>query len=325
MGIFRFFGKQMIDVIEWSSEENGVLSYRFPMTDREIQNGAQLTVRSGQLALFVNEGQMADMFESGMHTLATKNLPVLTNLKHWDKFFESPFKSDLYFFSTRDQLDQKWGTATPIVVKDKAYGPIRLRANGTYTYRVKNPKTFFTKVSGSRDVVTTADLEGQLRSVILTSLASHFGREPVSFVDMAGDQLTFSEILKTAIAPSLEAYGLELVTFHVQSLSLPEELQVHLDKVASMKMVGDLRSYAQFQSADSISVAAANEGGGAGAGVGMGIGMAMAQNMAGSASSASSSEDPMETIKKLHELLKAGAITQVEFDAKKAELLNKVK
>lgn len=324
MGIFSFFGKQMIDIIEWSEEGTGVLSYRFPMTDREIQNGAQLTVRSGQLALFVNEGQMADMFEVGMHTLATKNLPVLTNLKHWDKMFESPFKSDLYFFSTRDQLDQKWGTATPIVVKDKQFGAIRLRANGTYTYRVKNPKTFFTKVSGSREMVTTADLEGQLRSIILTSIASHFGKEPVSFVDMAGDQLQFSEILKTAIAPSLDAYGLELVSFFVQSLSLPEELQVHLDKVASMKMVGDLRTYANFQSADSIGVAAANQGGGAGAGMGMGLGMAMGQNMMNTMNGGGE-EDVMKTIEKLHNLLKAGALTQAEFDAKKAELLGKIK
>lgn len=324
MGIFSFFGKQMIDIIEWSEEGTGVLSYRFPMTDREIQNGAQLTVRSGQLALFVNEGQMADMFEAGMHTLATKNLPVLTNLKHWDKMFESPFKSDLYFFSTRDQLDQKWGTATPIVVKDKQFGAIRLRANGTYTYRVKNPKTFFTKVSGSRELVTTADLEGQLRSIILTSIAAYFGKEPVSFVDMAGDQLQFSEILKTAIAPSLDAYGLELVSFFVQSLSLPEELQVHLDKVASMKMVGDLRNYAHFQSADSIGVAAANQGGGAGAGMGMGLGVAMGQNMMNTMSGGGE-EDVMKTIEKLHNLLKAGALTQAEFDAKKAELLGKIK
>jgi membrane protease subunit (stomatin/prohibitin family) len=322
MGIFNLFKKQLLDVIEWNENENGVLSQRFPMADREIQNGAQLTVRSSQLALFVNEGQMADMFEPGMHTIATRNLPVLTNLKHWDKGFESPFKSDLYFFSTRDQLDQRWGTPTPIVVRDKEYGSIRLRANGTYSYRIKNPKTFFTKVSGTRDVFTTAELDGQLRSIILTSIASHFGNNTVSFLDMAANQLQFSEILKTAIAPSFEAYGLELQSFFVQSISLPEELQASLDKVSSMRMVGDLRTYAQFQAADSISIAAGNQGGGAGAGMGMGVGMAMGQSVL---NNSAASEDPMATIKKLHELLQMGAISQAEFDSKKAELLGKIK
>jgi membrane protease subunit (stomatin/prohibitin family) len=257
-----------------------------------------------------------------MHTIATRNLPVLTNLKHWDKGFESPFKSDLYFFSTRDQLDQRWGTPTPIVVRDKEYGSIRLRANGTYSYRIKNPKTFFTKVSGTRDVFTTAELDGQLRSIILTSIASHFGNNTVSFLDMAANQLQFSEILKTAIAPSFEAYGLELQSFFVQSISLPEELQASLDKVSSMRMVGDLRTYAQFQAADSISIAAGNQGGGAGAGMGMGVGMAMGQSVL---NNSAASEDPMATIKKLHELLQMGAISQAEFDSKKAELLGKIK
>ncbi|HXH31545.1 MAG TPA: SPFH domain-containing protein [Bacteriovoracaceae bacterium] len=321
MGIFNLFKKQFIDVIEWVEEENGVLSKRFSMADREIQNGAQLTVRNSQLALFVNEGQLADMFEPGMHTIATNNLPVLTNLKHWDKGFQSPFKTDLYFYSTRDQLDQRWGTPTPIVLRDKEFGPIRLRANGTYSYRIKNPKTFFSKVSGSKEIYTTTELEGQLRSIILTSLASHFGKIQVSFVDMAGNQLEFSEILKAAIAPSFESYGLELQSFFVQSISLPEELQSHLDKISSMKMVGDLKTYAQFQSADSISIAAKNEGG-----MGMGVGLAMGQNMMNNSSAASAAtEDPMETIKKLHELLKVGAITQVEFDAKKSDLLGKIK
>jgi membrane protease subunit (stomatin/prohibitin family) len=326
MGIFNLFRKQLIDVIEWVETENGILSYRFPMTDREIQNGAQLTVRSSQLVLFVNEGQIGDLFEAGMHTIATKNLPVLTNLKHWDKGFESPFKSDVYFFSTRDQLDQRWGTTQPIVFRDKDYGPLRVRAHGTYSYRIKNPKIFFAKVSGTRDVFTTADLEGQLRSVILTNLAAHFGKIQVSFIDMASNQLEFSKILKDALAPSLEEYGLELMNFLVQSISLPEELQQSLDKVTSMKIVGDLKKYAEFQAADSISIAAKNDGG-AGAGIGMGVGMAMSQNMLNNKNSSQerSEEDPMVTIKKLHELMQAGAISQEEFNAKKAELLGKIK
>jgi len=321
VGIFNFFGKQLIDVIEWVETENGILSYRFPMTDREIQNGAQLTVRSSQLVLFVNEGHIGDLFEAGMHTIATNNLPVLTNLKNWDKGFNSPFKSDLYFFSTRDQLDQRWGTTTPIVFRDKDYGSIRVRAHGTYSYRIKNPKIFFSKVSGTRDVFTTADLEGQLRSVIITNLASHFGKIQVSFIDMASNQMEFSQVLKNALAPSLEEYGLELMNFLVQSISLPEELQASLDKVTSMRMVGDLRKYAEFQSADSISIAAKNEGG-----AGMGIGMAMGQNMVNRASAPEQpAEDPIATIKKLHDLMQAGVLSESEFNAKKVELLGKIK
>ena len=323
VGIFNFFRKQLIDVIEWVETENGILSYRFPMTDCEIQNGAQLTVRSSQLVLFVNEGQMGDLFEAGMHTIATNNLPILTNLKHWDKGFKSPFKSDVYFFSTRDQLDQRWGSTTPIVFRDKDYGALRIKAHGTYSYRIKNPKIFFSKVSGTRDFFTTADLEGQLRSVILTNLAAYFGKTQVSFIDMAANQMEFSQVLKTALAPSLEEYGLELMNFLVQSISLPEELQQSLDKVSSMRIVGDLQKYAQFQSADSISIAARNDGG-AGAGIGMGVGMAMGQNMLNNMKEGQS-EDPMETIKKLHQLVKDGVISEAEFNAKKIELLGKIK
>jgi membrane protease subunit (stomatin/prohibitin family) len=325
MGIFNFFKKQFIDVIEWTDDQPGVLSFRFPMTDQEIQNGAQLTVRDTQYALFVNEGQMADLFEAGRHTIATNNLPMLTNLKHWDKSFQSPFKSDLYFFSGREQLDQRWGTPSAIVIKDKNFGPLRVRAHGTYSYKIKNPKVFYSKVSGTKEIFTTQELEGQLRSATLTHLAAFLGKLDSSFLDMAANQIEFSKTLKEALTELFSGYGLSLETFFVQSVSLPEELQGHLDKMASMKMVGDLRNYAQFQAADSISIAAKNEGGAAGAGAGLGVGMAMSQAMAGVTGGASAkAEDPMETINKLHEMMKKGIISQQEFDAKKIELLKKV-
>jgi membrane protease subunit (stomatin/prohibitin family) len=324
VGLFDFLKKQFIDVIEWNDDSPGVLSYRFPMTDQEIQNGAQLTVRDTQLALFVNEGQIADLFEPGMHTIATNTLPVLTNLKNWDKAFQSPFKSDLYFFSTREQLDQRWGTPNAIVIKDKQFGPLRIRAHGTYSYKLKNPKTFFSKISGTKEIFTTQELEGQLRSAILTHLASFLGKLEVSFVDMAANQVEFSNTLKGALVELFSGYGLSLESFFVQSVSLPDELQGHLDKAASMKMVGDLRNYAQFQAADSISIAAGNESGAAGAGAALGVGMALSQAMTGVSGSSAKAEDPIETINKLHGMLKNGVISQEEFDAKKAELLRKV-
>ena len=324
MGLFDVFKKQFIDVIEWTETDPGILSYRFPMRDKEIQNGAQLTVRDTQLALLVNEGQVADIFESGMHTLATRNLPVLTNLRNWDKAFQSPFKSDLFFFSTREQLDQRWGTPNAIVIKDKQFGPLRIRAHGTYSYKVKNPRVFFTKVTGTEEEFTTQEMEGQLRSAILTNLASFLGKLEIGFLDMAANQMEFSSTLKGALSHMFSDYGLSLESFFVQSVSLPEELQVHFDKMASMKMVGDLKTYAQFQAADSISIAAKNESGAAGAGTGLGIGMAMSQAMMGASQINSKAEDPMETINKLHEMAKKGVITQQEFESKKAELLKRI-
>jgi membrane protease subunit (stomatin/prohibitin family) len=333
MGLFDFISKQFIDVIDWTEEESGLLSFRFPMTDREIQNGAQLTVRDTQLALFVNEGEVADLFEPGLHTLTTKTLPLLTSLQNWDKAFQSPFKSDVYFFSTREQIDQRWGTPNAIVIRDKEYGPIRIRAHGVYSYRIKNPRIFFKKISGTADSYTTEQIAGQLRSTIITSIATFFGSAPVGFVDMSANQTTFSQTLKGVLEPAFEEYGLKLESFMVQSISLPEELQAYLDKASSMKLVGDVNKYAQFQAADSISIAAQNEGGAAGAGAGLGVGMAMAQTMSAALSGAGAGastaaapavEDPMALLSKLHDLMTKGIITQAEFDAKKAELLKKI-
>lgn len=330
MGIFDFIKKQFIDVIDWTESEDGVLAYRYPMQDREIQNGAKLTVRETQVALFVNEGEAADLFTPGLHTLTTNTLPVLTALQNWDKAFKSPFKSDIYFFSTREQLNQKWGTPTPITVRDKDYGPIQLRSHGAFSYKIKTPQTFFKKVSGTRDIYTTEELGGQLRATILTSLATFFGSAQIGFLDMAANQTKFSETLKEVLTAPFAAYGLSLETFYVQSISLPEEVQKYFDKASSMRMVGDLKKYAQFQVADSISDAAKNPGGLAGAGLSMGAGVAMGQafgqggigNLAGEAGSGD--EDPVKLLGRLHELVTKGVLTQAEFETKKAEILKKI-
>ncbi|HEX4925546.1 MAG TPA: SPFH domain-containing protein [Bdellovibrionales bacterium] len=329
MGLFDLFKKQFIDVIDWTESGDGVLAYRYPVADREIQNGAQLTVRESQYALFVNEGEIADLFGPGRYTLNTKTLPVMTSLKNWDKAFASPFKSDVYFFSAREQIDQRWGTATPVTIRDKDFGPIRIRAHGTFSYKVKNPQVFYKKLSGTRELYTTEDVNGQLRSAILTNFATLFGSPSVAFIDMASNQMKFSETIAEAMQKSFADYGLQLTSFLVQSISLPDTLQEKFDKMAGMRMVGDLQRYAQFQAADSIAAAAANEGGAAGAGAGLGAGMAIGQTMAnafGSGGGAGrSDEDPVVMIDKLHELLKKGVLTQAEFDSKKAELLSRIK
>ena len=331
MGLFGLLKKQVIAVIDWTESENGILAARFPMQDNLIQNGAQLTVRETQAALFVNEGEIADVFGPGRYELSTKNLPVLTALNSWKMGFDSPFKSDVYFFSLREQLDQKWGTQQPITFRDKELGPIRMRAYGAFSYKVSDPKAFFKKVSGTRDVFTTQDMDGQLRANIMTWIASALGGAETPFLEMAASQTKLSETLKASLAPSFAEYGLLLTSFLVQSLSLPDSVQEHIDKMSSMRMAGDLHQYAQFEAADSIGTAAANPGGAAGAGIGMGAGLAMGQTIGQSMTSAfggggasAEQEDPLKKLGQLHELLTKGVLTQAEFDAKKIELLKRI-
>jgi membrane protease subunit (stomatin/prohibitin family) len=328
MGLFDIFKKQFIDVIDWTDDEPGILSFRYPMMDREIQNGAKLTVRNTQLAMFVNEGQVADLFQPGLHTLTTNTLPILTTLRNWDKAFQSPFKSDVIFFTTKEQIDQRWGTPNPIIVNDAKYGSIRIRANGIYSFKISKPQIFFNKLSGVKEVYRIEDLSNQLRSMIITSMASFLGNMQVSFVEMAANQVEFSAALKKSLASSFALYGLSLETFFIQSISLPEELQQYFDKASSMNFLGDLKKYAQFQTAESITMAAQNEGGIAGVGAGAGVGMAIGQTMKdllNTGSTGQTEENPLETIQKLHELFKNGVLTQEEFDSKKAELLKKIK
>src|SRR3977135_1466699 len=179
-----FLSKQFIDVIQWTEPEDGVLAYRYPMQDIEIQNGAKLTVRESQMAAFVNEGKIADILAPGLYNLTTNTLPVLTNLMNWDKKFQSPFKSDVYFFSTRLQTNQRWGTSNPITIRDKEFGAVRLRGFGIYSWRLTDPRTLHTKISGTRDLYRVADIEGQLRNTIVGRMSDAFANSNVPFLDM---------------------------------------------------------------------------------------------------------------------------------------------
>ena len=348
MALMDFIKKQFIDILQWTETGDGTLAWRYPMQDMEIQNGGQLVVRESQMALFVNEGQVADLFGPGTHRLTTQNLPVLTDLKNWDKLFESPFKSDVYFFSTRQQIDQKWGTPQPITIRDKEFGAVRLRAFGNYAYRIADPKKFYTEISGTRDAYNVAELDGQLRGLIMQNIATGIAQSGVPFLDLAANQQAFAQALAGALGPAMEAYGLKLEATTVQSISLPDELQKVLDQKIGMGMVGgDMGKFMQYQTAQAIpkmaeGVGAGGDAGGlAGAGLGMGAGVAMgqilAQNMqsalqggaaaAGPAAAAPvgvKPEDVMATLEKLGELKTKGILTQEEFDAKKAELLKKL-
>ena len=342
MAIMDFIKKQFIDVIHWTEDSDGVLAYRYPMQDFEIQNGAQLTVRESQMAVFVNEGQVADVFGPGRYVLNTQTLPVLTNLMNWDKLFDSPFKSDVYFFSTRLQLDRKWGTPNPVTIRDKDFGIIRMRAFGIYSYKLADPGKFYKEISGTRETYTVDDLDGQLRNLVIAGMSDLFGESGVPFVDMAANQVEFAAKLKTALEPVFDRYGLTLDSFAVQNISLPEELQKILDTKIGMNMIGDMGRYTQYQVANSIPLAAQNEGGMAGIGAGLGAGMTIGQGMAQSMTQAMqpgaaaaptaapapaasvSADDVVATLEKLHGLVTKGILSQAEFDAKKAELLGKL-
>jgi membrane protease subunit (stomatin/prohibitin family) len=275
-----FLSKQFIDVIQWTEPEDGILAYRYPMEDMEIQNGGKLTVRDSQMAVFVNEGRIADVFAPGLYTLNTNTLPILTYLMNWDKAFKSPFKSDVYYFSTRLQTNQRWGTATPITIRDKEFGAVRMRGYGIYAYKIADAKVFYQKVSGTRDLYGVPDLEGQLRNTIVARMTDSFAQSSVPVLDMAANQAALAQKIIETVKPSFAELGLSLENFVVENISLPDELQKMLDQRISMNMLGDMGKYTQFQVAQSMPIAAANEGGGAaGIGVGLGAGLTMAQSM----------------------------------------------
>ena len=341
MALMDFIKKQFIDILQWTEDGDGTLAWRFPMQEMEIQNGASLTVRDSQLALFVNEGTVADVFKPGMYKLTTQTLPVLTYLKNWDKLFESPFKSDVYFLSTRTQLDQKWGTPNPITIRDKEFGIIRMRAFGIYSYHLSDAKTFYQKISGTRESYTREELEGQLRNTMVAGMTDLFGESGVAFIDMAANQDEFGKAMQAKMTPMFAEFGLTLDTLVVQNVSLPEELQKILDQKISMNMIGDMGRYTQYQVANSIPLAAANEGGMAGMGVGMGAGLGFGQVMgqsmaqalqpgvapqtaAPAAAPVAAAEDWVATLEKLHGLSEKGIISKEEYEAKKAEILKKL-
>ena len=343
MGLLDFIKKQFIDVLEWTESGDGVLAWRYPMAGNEIQYGGSLTVRESQVAVFVNEGKVADVFGPGRHTLTTQTLPVLTYLKNWDKLFESPFKSDVYFFSTRQQVDQRWGTSQPVTIRDKDFGAVRLRAFGNYSYRIVDAKLFHTEISGTRDLYTTADLDGQLRGLMLQHISDAVASSGVAFLDLAANQVEFAKALREATAPSFAALGLQLEAVTMQNVSLPEELQKILDQKIGMGMVGgDMGKFMQYQTAQAIPKFAegAGQGGGvAGDAMGLGAGVALGQVLAGQLSQGLQpqaavvpaavvagvrADEVMATLEKLGELKAKGILTQDEFDAKKAELLKKL-
>ena len=346
MALMDFIKKQFIDILEWLEPGDGTLAWRYPMSGNEIQYGGSLTVRESQLVVFVNEGKVADVFGPGMHKLTTQTLPVLTYLRNWDKLFQSPFKSDVYFFSTRQQLDRRWGTTQPVTIRDKDFGAVRLRAFGNYAYGISDAKLFHTQVSGTRDRYTVDDLDGQLRGLMLQHISDAVAQSGVPFLDLAANQVEFAKQLREATAAEFTQLGLVLASVTVQNVSLPEDLQKVLDQKIGMGMVGgDMGKFMQYQTAQAIpkfAEGAAGGGGGVvGDAMGLGAGVALGQVMAqqlnqglqgGGAAAAAAAAAPvglkpdevMATIEKLADLKAKGILTEDEFSLKKAELLKKL-
>jgi membrane protease subunit (stomatin/prohibitin family) len=330
---------QWIEVIEWLDPSEDTLVYRFPVNNQEIKMGAQLIVREGQAAVFINEGQLADVFQPGHYTLSTQNMPILTMLKSWKYGFNSPFKAEVYFVNTRQFMDLKWGTPNPIMLRDAEFGMVRLRAFGAYAIRVVDPGKFLKEVSGTQGWFETDQITGQLRDLVVTHFTDALGKLKVAALDLAANYLEMSQTLQGALAPSFQEYGLTLTKFLIENISLPPEVEQVLDKRTSMGIVGDLSKYTQFQAAQAIEAAANNPGGGGEmtSGLGLGAGLAMGQQMAQSLQAAQAQPQPpgpplqappapgpksvRERLADLKGLLDDGLISEDDFNQRKAQIL----
>ncbi|KEP70180.1 antifreeze protein [Thioclava dalianensis] len=285
MGILDFLSGEFIDVIGWTDDTRDTMVWRFEREGHAIKYGAKLTVREGQAAVFVHEGQLADVFGPGLYMLETNNLPILTTLQHWDHGFKSPFQSEVYFVSTTRFNDLKWGTKNPVMTRDPEFGPVRLRAFGTYSMRVSDPGKFLTEIVGTDGEFTADEISYQLRNVIVQEFSRAIAGSGVPVLDMAANTGDMGKLVAEAIAPTIADYGLSLPEFYIENISLPEAVEAVLDKRTSMGIVGDLNKYMQFNAAEAMgqpgSGASAGMGAAMGAGIGAGMGMAMGGQMAG--------------------------------------------
>ncbi len=281
MGILDKIKGQLIDVIEWTDSSNKTMVYKYDRNGKEIMMGAQLTVRESQVAIFVNEGQLADVFEPGRYELQTSNMPILTALKSWKYGFNSPFKADVYFINTKQFLDMKWGTSNPVMMRDSEFGMIRLRAFGIYSFRVSDPVAFLKEVFGTSALFTVEGVEGQIKRTLVSGLSDAIAESKIPALDLAANYDEIANFAMQAINPKLAALGLTLSSFVIENISLPEEVEKTMDKRTSMGVLGNLDQYAKYQAAEAMREAANNDGSGmAGMGVGMGAGAAMGQMFA---------------------------------------------
>jgi len=288
MGLFDWVFGQFIDVIEWTDDSHDTMVYRFNRQGNEIKYGAKLTVRESQVAVFVNEGEIADVLEPGIYELETNNIPILTSLQHWDHGFNSPFKAEIYFINTKRFIDLKWGTKNPIMVRDPEFSMVRLRAFGTYEIRISEPKTFLKEIVGTDGHFTTDEIEAQLTNLITSKFATIMGADETPVLDLAANYDIFGSYITEHISPAFTEYGLELTKMLVENISLPEEVEKAIDTRSSREITGDLDAHIKYQSGQALG----NSEGSASDMVGMGAGMAMGQQMANSMNSNTTTTTP---------------------------------
>ena len=266
---------ELIDIVQWIDDTSNTMIYRFDRRNNEIKGGAKLVVREGQAAVFINEGKLADVFGPGTYTLDTKNMPILSTILGWKYGFESPFKAEVYFVSTRTFTDLKWGTLNPVMLRDPEFGPVRIRAFGTYTTRVSDPGSFIKNVVGTDGRFTTEEIISQLRNLIVASFTENIAQARVGVLDMAGKQGEVATLLQTKMKADFAKYGLDLPTLLIENISMPPEVEAALDKRTSMGVLGNLDAYTKMQAADALRDAAKNPGT-AGTFLGVGVGQSMA-------------------------------------------------
>lgn len=302
MGLLDKLRNELIDIIEWIDDSRHTLAWRFPRYQNEIKHGAQLIVRPGQVAVFVHRGQIADAFEPGNYTLTTDNLPILSTLQGWKYGFNSPFRSEVYFVSTRQITDLKWGTPNPIMLRDADFGPVRLRAFGTYSMKARDPKALLKELIGTDSSFEADEISELMRSIINTAFADLLGKSKIAALDLAANYRDFSENLRQAVIERVDdEYGLDIPQLNIVNISLPEDVEKALDTRSSMGVIGDMNKYQQYQMGTAMLEAARNpSGGGAAEGMGLGMGFAMANRMAQGAGVAGAAVPPPPPINAWH-------------------------
>ena len=345
MGLLSWMKGQFIDIIEWLDDTNNTLVWRFPRHNNEIKNGAQLVVRPGQVAVFVEEGKLADTFSEGTYTLNTQNLPVLSTLKGWKYGFESPFKCEIYFINVRQYLDMKWGTLNPIMMRDADFGIVRVRAFGIYAIRVKadTAGVFLREVVGTDGIFTTDEIEGQLRRTLVSSFTNTLGKSGIPVLDLAGNYEDIANKCKAKMAEEFGSLGIELTKLIIENISLPDEVEKAIDQRSSMGAIGNMNTFTQYQAAQAMREAATAPGGMAGMAMGTGAGFAMGNMMMNNMAMSQQQQQPQmqqqqpapqpaaaaapslgERLKKLKDLHEAGLIDADTFAAKRDAILAEI-
>ncbi len=281
MGLISKIRGELVDIIEWVDDSRRTIAWRFPRYHNQIKHGAQLIVRPGQQALFINQGKIGDVFEPGQYTLETKNLPVLSTLQGWKYGFDSPFKAEVYFVATRQVTDLKWGTPNPVMMRDADFGPIRIRGFGNYTLKAVDPRILIRELVGTDSVFESDEISELLRSIVVQAFADVVASSDIPVLDLARNYQEMAETLRKEVVQRVDdEFGLDIPQLQIVNISVPPEVEEALDTRTSMNMIGDLGSFQAYQMGRSMPIAAENTAGGlAGAGIGMGMGLGMAQQM----------------------------------------------